>query len=421
MILAHDKYKILLFAPAFAPFANPEAIVNNKLALAFKSAGWYVDVITRSDNELSDYNYGSMWEDCWLPLRPSTHPVTYEKVNRPARLVGTVMGALRTRYPGIGCRWASHSLKLALSMHREKRYDVIISRALPDFAHIPALLFAESTGLPWIANWNDPPLFLFPPPYNNRMSPFRRFINDRLVRAVINHATAITFPSDRLKAYVCENYGQTYAEKSFVIPHAALSWPNVAGPLGNILTLCHAGNLYAERDPSVFFRGLYHFLKRNQITRARFINIGMEAVNIKEKIVEEGLSDHVTLLGKQSYMETINYLSRCDILVAIENRYKGNIFLPSKISDYAQTGRPILSISPPDSSTHDIIKQHGGGIAVDCRSSEAIVDALLELYSHWEGTTLNEKYGSHRLYYLFSPERIIASYENIFSKIGLAS
>jgi glycosyltransferase involved in cell wall biosynthesis len=237
----------------------------------------------------------------------------------------------------------------------------------------------------------------------------------------MSHATAITFPTDRLKAYVCENYGQTYAEKSFVVPHAALSWPNVDGPLGNILTLCHAGNLSGERDPSVFFRGLHHFLKRNRIARARFINIGIEAVNMKEKIMEEGLTDHVILLGKQSYMETINYLCRCDILVSIENGCKESIFLPSKICDYAQTGRPILSISPPHSATHDIIRQHGGGIAVDCHSSEAIVDALLELYSHWERTTLKEKYGSYGLYYLFSPERIIASYETIFSQMGLAS
>lgn len=412
--------RILMFAPAFAPFANPEAIVNNKLALAFKSAAWQVDAITRADNELSDYNYGSDWEECWQPLITDAHPVIYRASGKFGQIKDTAISAMRTNYPGVGCRWAFHAVDLALNMHQENKYDVVISRGLPDFAHLPALLFKQKAGVPWIANWNDPPLFLFPPPHNIHMSTVAKYFNDSLIRDVIHKADILTFPSLRLKNHFFKYYALTNERQGFVVPHVALPC-NLRTPLKNKeFILCHAGSLFRERDPSVFFQGLALFLQKYKEAPIRFVNIGIESVEINKIVDEMGLSSRFITTGKKSYHETMAYLSKSDVLVIIEGKYTEGIFLPSKIADYVQTGKPILSISPQNSTINDIITAKGGGLVADCNSKESIAAALCELYAHWEKGSLNDKYGSHKLYNIFSPETIIGQYVNIFNQIGVS-
>jgi hypothetical protein len=59
-----------------------------------------------------------------------------------------------------GNAWVSLAFRKRMQLLRINQYDVIMSRALPDYAHLPALMLARMSGLPWIANWNDPALLL---------------------------------------------------------------------------------------------------------------------------------------------------------------------------------------------------------------------------------------------------------------------
>jgi len=103
-----------MFSPAFAPLANPEAIVNSKLALAMLDAGWEVDIISRNLSGMTDYDYGSGWVEPWLPLKPHTHEIQYELGNKAKRLFDTGLSALKMGYLIDGCRWAKHAFDYAV-------------------------------------------------------------------------------------------------------------------------------------------------------------------------------------------------------------------------------------------------------------------------------------------------------------------
>ena len=76
-----------------------------------------------------------------------------------------VFHAMQSLY---GNAWAALALRKGRELLSKNRYDVIMSRALPEYAHLPALILARESGIPWIANWNDPAsLRLLPPPYGN--------------------------------------------------------------------------------------------------------------------------------------------------------------------------------------------------------------------------------------------------------------
>jgi hypothetical protein len=76
-----------------------------------------------------------------------------------------------------------------------------------------------------------------------------------------------------------------------------------------------------------------------------------------------------------------------------------------------------LAVSPTNGTLHDIISQFGGGIAVDVGSPNAVAQALHNFHAEWKKGTLDEKYGSYRLFSLFSENRVLEQYMEIFRRI----
>ena len=411
--------KILMFSPAFAPFANPEAIVNNKLVLAFLDAGWDVDVITRSLDEESAYNYGSMWTAPWDGLREHTHLVSYRQSGIFNNFADTAVSACKTGYPMAGCRWARHAFELARGLHAEKRFDVILSRAFPDYGHLPALLMAKHARLPWIANWNDACHLKNPPPVGEGGNARLGVLEEKFLADVARTADWHTFPSDRMRSHICSYLRNGSEVKSTTIPHIAFQ-PVRARPrqLERPFTLCYAGNLYGGRNPDVFLQGFREFIDEQGISGGcKLVFIGLESIGLAQLLRDFRLEENAQVTGPLSYLETLQRFSVSDVLVVIETAYTDGICLPSKFVDYVQTGRPILAVSPVNGTLKDLLAVHGGGIAADCTSVAEVKASLVELHSCWLAGDLDEKYCSARLYELFAPDRVLTAYRDIFDGV----
>ncbi len=407
-----------MFAPAFAPFANPEAIVNSKLALAFLKAGYDVDIITRNLSEESSYNYGSGWVSPWNLLQNHTHIIAYPDNARSHRFVDTALSAIRTGYPIHGCRWAQHAFERASELHAQNPFDVVLSRALPDSAHLPAELFARNSGLPWIANWNDASGSKNLPPYGAGLSGRLGFFEHKLVRTVAQRADVLTFPSERLKKYICHYLPEGSLDRSITIPHAALHSKCVASEHSGTFTLCHAGHLSAQRNPRNFLEGFAQFVHHGaEKPKAKFRIIGILDGNVLEVAEQLGVAGYVEHIGSLTYEATLQNLHRADVNVIIEAPLLEGVYFPAKFVDYVQVGRPILAVTPAEGEVNDLLSLHGGGISVDCTSSPDISAALHRLHNHWLQGNLNHAFSSDRLYPYFAPEKIVSYYAKLFSKL----
>lgn len=417
--LINSKHRILLFSPLFAPFANPEAIVNNKLALAFLQHGWEVDVVTRELLNTRGYSYGSSWTEPWMPLKDITHEVTYEAESIIRKVYETGRAALRLNHFILGCRWAEHAFNLAMKLHKIKPYDVILSRSLPDSGHLPALQMAKETRLPWIANWNDATDAKNPPPAGSGVDASLGYFLERFLDEVARTADWHTFPSDKMRSHICSYLKNGTEQKSTTIPHIALAQNiSLQGHSGEAFTLCYAGNLYAGRNPDIFLEGFRAFIDSNDSSEnCKLIFIGLEDIGLTQLIQRYGLEGNVIVTGPLSYLDTLRQFSTCDVLIVLEAAYTDGIYLPSKFVDYVQAGKPILAVSPANGTLKDILNVHGGGMAADCTSVNEIKRSLCELYSCWKEGDLDIKYGSERLYKLYDPMTIVASYQDIFGKI----
>jgi glycosyltransferase involved in cell wall biosynthesis len=409
--------KILLFAPGFAPYAASENIVNSKLVLAMMRKGWHVDVVSKVDE--TPY-YGDQWKEPWLPLRNITHEIAYPYCSAVRRIIERICDAVITGYPIAGIRWATRALNFGLKLHEKNHYQVILSRSTPDVAHLPAMLFSRETGLPWIANWNDP--VKMPPPYGKGVSEKLGYIYESFLKKVSLSADYHSFPSERLQRYIM-SYLPIGQDRSVVIPHIAGAYePRSSNVISNTFTICHAGHLNDRRSPDTFLEGLSKFVQtENGRERVKFINIGLDNSGLKERAERFGVAAQLEITGPLSYLETLIRLRDSDLLLVVEAPCAEGIFLPSKFIDYVQTGRPILCVSPKAGTLHDILSVHGGGLAVPPGNAANVARALETFFTAWQQRELDSEFGSSRLYKKFAPAIVLDIYEALFSRLGLAA
>ena len=408
-----DRPRILMFAPLCYPPASSEAIATAKLLLAALDAGWEIDVISQSDfGQYYPTNINGVWE----PLTRIVHNIDgikkggfFENVSHRAGLES--FNSLQS------ISWARKALFAALRLASKKKYDFILSRATPQYGHLPALILSRWSGLPWIANWSDPipPQKALPPYGQGPHSAIPNYLKS-YCSAVVRNATWHTFPCERLRKYFC-SYLPECAEKSSVIPHIALRRFRSQIQNNNGFSFSHTGSL-TLRDPCVFLEGVRLFSQKARIERMfriRFFGHGLG--NLREMVKNLGLDNIISIEQGKTYEDTQQIIANSSVLVVIEAPCQEGIFFPSKFVDFVQTGHPILAVSPVNGTLTDILAANGGGIAADCLSPDAVEGAIETLYVAWKEGALVSRYGSSHLFNLFDENYVIGQYSEIFGQI----
>lgn len=406
------KPRILMIAPQCYPPAGAEAIVTAKLLLTFLEAGWEVDVIGQTE---AGQFYPSDPEGVWSPLRGVVNNIDVGCAGRLGGGNGLLKRSLlRTQ----SFTWAIRAVFLARRLASRKKYDAMLSRVAPQYGHIPALILSLFSDLPWIANWSDPmPPQKGPPPYGKGPDASVPAIMRWYIAAVVRNADWHTFPNERLRRYMC-SYLPGLEAKSSVIPHVALeSFKIRRVPDPTKFSLCHIGGL-GVRKPDVFLAGVKLFLERTRIdipVTVKFVGLGLD--ELENKIVELGLHKVVTLIGAKTYETAQKFAAVSTVLVVIEAQCHEGIFLPSKVVDFVQTGRPILAVSPRTGVLADLLSRSGGGLAVSCDSIEEVAEAVGKLYFSWLAGRLDEEFGSEKLMEVFSDLHVLKEYQVVFDRV----
>jgi hypothetical protein len=404
-----------MFAPYCYPPAGSEAIATSKLLLAMLDSGWAIDAISQSD--FGQY-YPTHTNGVWEPLSSIVHNI--EGI-RKGGIFQSFRNSSAVKSPNRlqSISWSKKALFLALRLLSKKKYDFILSRATPQYGHLPALVVSRLSGVPWIANWSDPiPPQKAPPPYGQGPdAPIPHYLRS-YCSLVARNATWHTFPCERLRKYFC-CYLPECTEKSSVIPHIALTrFRSQSEKKNESFSMCYVGSL-TYRDANVFLEGLRRLLQKNAIETSLHIRfIGLPLANLRETTRKLGLDEIVSMEPVKPYEDTQEILAASNVLVVLEAPCKEGIFFPSKFVDFVQTGHPILAVSPVNGTVTDILTENGGGIAANCDSPEAVEGAIKTLYVTWKEGSLESKYGSSRLFYLFGEKHVISQYLEIFDRIG---
>ena len=393
---------ILVIAPASIPITGAEAICNVKLLRVLSENGYKIDLISKK------MKYTHYPETNFTELGLNLNSVNTIEVDNKMSLkviwqhlcclfiFGTVFK---------GAHWAYCVLKVAKELCKKNQYDAIITKNSP--SELLGYYFKKKNGIKWIATWNDPyPTKKYPKPYGNGINT-KLFILERPLLKKMEEADYHIFPNQRIRDYM-SNYINIPAEKTRIIPHVVIPREHIDTPHEN-LKIVHLGNVLPPRDATPFLKALKEFIKNKQDAKIEIAFIGQTPKSIKDYIKTTHLEKYVKVFPPVKYEESQEILGTYDIQLIVEAPCEEGIFLPTKVSDSMQLGKPIFTISPSIGVLNDLYKQGHISYFSSVKDEKEILAILEQVYNDFT----NGKLKTFSLEKSYSPRTIFQQYDEI--------
>jgi hypothetical protein len=325
-----SKLKILLVSNGFYPEISPRSFRATELAMEFSRQGHDVTVITRFRNH--DYkNFLSESPIClrmWSKYRLKEVPNIGGRWTRLlARIINRVLKVL-FEYPTI-----EDMFKLKKILKHENGYNLLISFAVPYPVHWGVAWSRtrkHKIAGKWIADCGDPYM-------GDILDTFRKPFYFKYIEMWFSRkADFLTIPIEG----AIDGYYPEFHRKIRIIPQGFnfdIETRTKKIPENKIPTFAYAGGFIpGARDPRPFLKYLM-----SVTTPFRFY-IYTNQPELLEPF-KKTLDGNLIILPYINRSDLLDILSGMDFLINFDNNTSLNS--PSKLIDYAITGRPVLNIT----------------------------------------------------------------------------
>jgi hypothetical protein len=367
---------VLFISHAWDPATGgAEALAGRRLVTALRDAGAAVEVVAAGDGTESERGTTAVPE----PRCPEA------KLRRAWQMV-------RTTVPEAEGTWVAAAVRAGERRLAEMPAETTIySRSMPGSSNVAGWHLARRSGRPWVAHFSDP----WPPrqvlargrawlaPYKPPLYAFWR-------RRILRDAGAITAPSAALLAGLLPP--ASLPGRGFVVSHlASEAAPAVEPAAFEFFHIVHAGNFYPlAHTASGLLQGLQRFLERTPEARrqTRLTQAGWEDGDLPEWTTRCRLGDVVHRRGPVAQAEMLTLIRSASLLVAIDYARRDSTVVLSKLPDYINAHRPILTIAASTSAMGGVVTGAGVGLLADYDSVDQIASAIARVFAAWQRRSL---------------------------------
>jgi hypothetical protein len=329
--------KILVISQHLFPMQTPRAHRTTELVRELGKQGHKVTLYA----VIGKHDYSSFEQETRvkvkpIPIRWMVHPYNSDNDGirtLPDKILGKTLKKLE--FPNLEFMYRVPEI-----LKKDHDYDALISIADPHQIHWGLARYRKkhqhSFPKVWIADCGDP--FMLNGARKGRLKLF-----ERMERLFCEQCDAITVPVEEAK----KGYYSEYRNKIKVIPQGfVFELPgDTKEPQNAMPIFAYAGTFYKDiRNPEKFMNYLAS-LK----SEFRFVVYTDHSALIDQYM--QLLGDKLEIRKPIPRTELINELKTMDFLVNIEN-VNSPAQIPSKLIDYAITGRPILSVDPVQLNTN---------------------------------------------------------------------
>lgn len=141
--------------------------------------------------------------------------------------------------------------------------------------------------------------------------------------------------------------------------------------------------------------------------KVKFVLVGDGGEREKLELMAAGLTN-IVFVNPVSDAKFMTMLRSADMLVVNEREGVREMAVPSKLTSYFSSGRPVICASDPESVTTREVSISGGGICVPAGAPELLVDGVMRLQGDRD---LSDNLGTAGLAYsarVLSAERAIS-------------
>jgi hypothetical protein len=283
------------------------------------------------------------------------------------------------------------SLKTALG---NNQYDLILLLGAGNSMLNYFSILGVETAVPIMVNYHDPyPDNQYPPPYATATNQVAK-VKTRKSNAVINKATEVSFPSQRLLEWMTP-FHPALQNKSVVFPHvngllAHLPELEEDGKVilnQDCFNIVHGGSLLGPRNPEFLIRAFKRFIDEDEERKQKTILNIIGRIDTKNKVKYIDLSayeSNIRLIKERiSYSKSKTIFSQADVLLIIEAITDESPFMPGKLTDCIEAGKNIMALTPKKSEVSRLLGEKYPYVT-ETDNEEEIYLILTTLWNLWK-------------------------------------
>ena len=274
-------------------------------------------------------------------------------------------------------------IKESINLAKSNKYKAVFSFSMPNYTHMAAYMIKKmyKDNIKWYASFSDPisnNLYI----EQFKKEKFKTKIlyvllkithyRKKYEKVSLNYADKLIFICKELRDYIT-NKKEKYVSKSIIYPITYIKdWINFQKLTSSAkekndndkIVFAHFGNIYGLRKIDKFLKALNELKSENKEI-VKKIEIHQYGDVDKCQLANYNSYDLKSILhfhNRVDYDECIDIMSKSDVLLIFDTIVEKNgiqPFLPSKITDYLLTNKPIFAITLQNSPLYDIInKEH---------------------------------------------------------------
>lgn len=288
--------------------------------------------------------------------------------------------------PDARALWVRPSVKFLTEYLKKNPVDAIFSDGPPHTNTRIACKVSENTGIPWLADFQDPWTQV---DYYSllKLTKWADRRHRQMEQEAFRVAKKMTIASPSWKTDI-ESIG---AKNVNVIywGYDEYDFRNAPpkGSQNDEFIVSHAGQLGFDRNPDGFLKALAELLGENPVFagKVKIKLAGSVDYSVKKGIKELGLEHLTSYLGNIKREDAIKLTLNSQLLLLPLNKApnaKGRI--PGKLFEYLRSDVPIICFGPADSDVGNILQETSHGMSFLYEDYLAIKSYLSELFDHWE-------------------------------------
>ena len=357
----NKQQSLLLIAPYCYPIWGPESNVNAKFVKMLTDGGYVVDLISADS---LNKTYPVSHSDFFFTGVREKIIVKHAPISKFKRIICSLKASIHIKTIVSLSFEEVEMIKAIDILCKNHRYNYVISK---DRGSNAGFYCAKRYNIRLLYTFNDPwPWNRYPIPYGYGPTGPITWIDKQALKIIAESSYRILFPSSRIRDYVLQYLSPKAQNKGVVWPHTvtySLINNTPRKKTNSELHVLHTGSTGKWRDPQVLFEGIALFIEKHEDAHFLIQFLGVEQMplpgrTIKDYISKYHLEKYIVEIPPFSYEESLNYISSSDVCLILEANCEEGIFMPTKITDYQQCGKPIWAISPSVGVLNDLYRSN---------------------------------------------------------------
>lgn len=218
-------------------------------------------------------------------------------------------------------------------------------------SHAAGVLISRLTGVPLISEFQDPIVYQL----NPKKKTEKRY-NLWLEKVVAKYASKLIFLTKNAAKAAQERLPE-YADKIKSIYPGLTPLDKLPATHSNNLVISHFGTLAGSRNLDLLIESLEFLNIRSGVEVHLYGHLDKA---VKDSIANSGIAPLFKVFGKVSREVALVSMSGADVLLLMQNKDDVSIqTIPSKVYEYMQTGKLILSFSYRNAELDELLHRHG--------------------------------------------------------------